>query len=145
MQAFQVFLERMAQLVGGYIPNLMAALAILIVGWLVALILSAIVRGARCIPGFYFWDIYLGNNPQEEAAMKRLLRADRLIACWPGELHQVGQRAAGLPGGGGVVAVRLIEATGTWSPPSDHVPFFCYLQSAIYLLFLSPLAFSHDA
>jgi hypothetical protein len=46
MQAFQVFLERMAQLVGGYIPNLMAALAILIVGWLVALILSAIVRGA---------------------------------------------------------------------------------------------------
>jgi hypothetical protein len=45
MQVFQVFLERMAQLVGGYIPNLIAALAILIVGWLVALILSAIVRG----------------------------------------------------------------------------------------------------
>jgi hypothetical protein len=35
----------MAQLVGGYIPNLIAALAILIVGWLVALIVSAIVRG----------------------------------------------------------------------------------------------------
>jgi hypothetical protein len=46
MQAFQVFLEQMAQLVGGYIPNLIAALAILVVGWLVALIISAIVRGA---------------------------------------------------------------------------------------------------
>jgi hypothetical protein len=41
----QVFLEQMARLVGGYIPNLIAALAILIIGWLVALILSAIVRG----------------------------------------------------------------------------------------------------
>jgi len=46
MQPFQVFLEQMAQLVGGYIPNLIAALAILVIGWLVALILSAIVRGA---------------------------------------------------------------------------------------------------
>ena len=46
MQAFQVFLEQMAQLVGEYIPNLIAALAILVVGWLVALIISAIVRGA---------------------------------------------------------------------------------------------------
>jgi hypothetical protein len=45
MQPFQVFLEQMAQLVGGYIPNLIAALAILIIGWLVALIISAIVRG----------------------------------------------------------------------------------------------------
>jgi len=42
----QVFLEQMAQLVGGYIPNLIAALVILVVGWLVALIISAIVRGA---------------------------------------------------------------------------------------------------
>jgi len=41
----QVFLEQIARLVGGYIPNLIAALAILIIGWLVALILSAIVRG----------------------------------------------------------------------------------------------------
>jgi hypothetical protein len=41
----QVFLEQIARLVGGYIPNLIAALAILIVGWLVALIVSAIVRG----------------------------------------------------------------------------------------------------
>jgi hypothetical protein len=46
MQPFQVFLEQMAQLVGGYIPNLIAALVILVVGWLVALIISAIVRGA---------------------------------------------------------------------------------------------------
>jgi hypothetical protein len=46
MQPFQVFLEQMAQLVGSYIPNLIAALAILVIGWLVALILSAIVRGA---------------------------------------------------------------------------------------------------
>jgi len=46
MQPFQVFLEQMAQLVGGYVPNLIAALVILVVGWLVALILSAIVRGA---------------------------------------------------------------------------------------------------
>jgi hypothetical protein len=41
----QVFLEQITRLVGGYIPNLIAALAILIVGWLVALIISAIVRG----------------------------------------------------------------------------------------------------
>jgi hypothetical protein len=45
MQFLQVLLEQMAQLVGGYVPNLIAALAILIIGWLVALILSAIVRG----------------------------------------------------------------------------------------------------
>lgn len=45
MQFLQVLLEQMAQLVGGYIPNLIAALAILVVGWLVALIISAIVRG----------------------------------------------------------------------------------------------------
>jgi hypothetical protein len=45
VQLFKVFLEQMAQLAGGYVPNLIAALAILVVGWLVALILSAIVRG----------------------------------------------------------------------------------------------------
>ncbi len=44
-------------------------------------------REARCIPGFLFWGVYLGNNPQEEAAMRGLLGADRLIACPPGELH----------------------------------------------------------
>jgi hypothetical protein len=41
----QVILDQITQLVGAYIPNLVAALAILIVGWLVALIVSAIVRG----------------------------------------------------------------------------------------------------
>jgi hypothetical protein len=42
----QVVLDQITQLVGGYIPNLIAALAILVIGWLVALILSALVRGA---------------------------------------------------------------------------------------------------
>jgi hypothetical protein len=41
----QVILDQITRLVGAYIPNLIAALAILIVGWLVALIVSAIVRG----------------------------------------------------------------------------------------------------
>ena len=29
----------------------------------------------------------MGNDPQEEAAMRGLLGADRLIVCWPGKLH----------------------------------------------------------
>jgi hypothetical protein len=41
----QVILDQITRLVGAYIPNLVAALAILIIGWLVALIVSAIVRG----------------------------------------------------------------------------------------------------
>jgi hypothetical protein len=41
----QVIWDQIIRLVGAYIPNLIAALAILIVGWLVALIVSAIVRG----------------------------------------------------------------------------------------------------
>ncbi len=41
----QVILDQITRLVGAYIPNLVAALAILIIGWLVALILSAVVRG----------------------------------------------------------------------------------------------------
>jgi hypothetical protein len=49
--------------------------------------LASRAREARCIPGFFFRGIYLGNNPQEEAAMRGLLGADRLIACWAGELH----------------------------------------------------------
>ena len=48
--------------------------------------LASWAREARCLPGFFFWGIYLGSNPQEEAAMKGLLGADRLIACWPAEL-----------------------------------------------------------
>ncbi len=45
--------------------------------------LASWVREAWCIPGSFFWSIYLGNNPQEEAAMRGLLGVDRLIACWP--------------------------------------------------------------
>lgn len=48
--------------------------------------LAAWAQQARCIPGFFFWGIYLGNNPQEQAAMRGLLGADRLIVCSPGEL-----------------------------------------------------------
>ena len=42
----QVILTQTTQLVGSYIPNLGGALAILIIGWLVAVIVSAIVPGA---------------------------------------------------------------------------------------------------
>ncbi|UCC85742.1 MAG: hypothetical protein JSV81_12855 [Anaerolineales bacterium] len=42
----QAVLNRITELVGGYIPQLAGALAILIIGWLVALVLTAIVRGA---------------------------------------------------------------------------------------------------
>lgn len=38
--------DQVSQIVSGYIPNLIGALAILVVGWLVALVLVAIVRGA---------------------------------------------------------------------------------------------------
>ena len=37
--------EQVSQLVGGYLPNLLGALGILIVGWLAALVVSAVVRG----------------------------------------------------------------------------------------------------
>jgi len=42
----QVILDQITQLVGAYIPNLIGALAILIIGWLVALVVSAIARRA---------------------------------------------------------------------------------------------------
>ena len=42
----QTILDQIVRLVGAYIPNLIAALVILVVGWLVALVVSAIVRGA---------------------------------------------------------------------------------------------------
>ena len=41
----QVIWDQVTRLIGAYIPNFVAALAILIIGWLVALIISAIVRG----------------------------------------------------------------------------------------------------
>ena len=40
------FLQQIAQFTGEGIPNFVVALLILIVGWLVALLLSALVRGA---------------------------------------------------------------------------------------------------
>jgi hypothetical protein len=46
MMQIQVMLQQIMQIVGGYLPSLVAALAILIIGWLVALIVSAIVRAA---------------------------------------------------------------------------------------------------
>ena len=42
----QTILDQITSLVGSYIPNLAGAVAILIIGWLVALIASAIVRAA---------------------------------------------------------------------------------------------------
>jgi hypothetical protein len=42
----QVILDQITRLVGGYIPNFVGALAILVIGWLVALIIRALVRGA---------------------------------------------------------------------------------------------------
>jgi hypothetical protein len=41
----QTALDQITQLVSGYVPNLLGALAILVVGWVVALIVSVIVRG----------------------------------------------------------------------------------------------------
>ncbi len=41
----QELLDRTREMVGNYVPNLLAALAILIIGWLVALALAAMVRG----------------------------------------------------------------------------------------------------
>ena len=41
----QQFFQQIVQTVGSYLPSLVAALAILVVGWLVALIVSAAVRG----------------------------------------------------------------------------------------------------
>lgn len=41
----QQLLDRSTNLVGEYLPNLLGALVILVVGWIVALVLAAIVRG----------------------------------------------------------------------------------------------------
>ena len=46
MDFLQVFWQQIAQLVGGYVPNLVGALAILLFGWLVAMAISAGVRAA---------------------------------------------------------------------------------------------------
>jgi Mechanosensitive ion channel, conserved TM helix len=41
----EVAFDDMSKVVAGYVPNLLGALAILIVGWLVARIIAAIVTG----------------------------------------------------------------------------------------------------
>ena len=41
----QRMIDQATALVGGYVPNLLGALAILVVGWLVALVVGALVRG----------------------------------------------------------------------------------------------------
>ena len=43
---FRNVTDQVSQLVGGYLPNLLGALAILIIGWFVALVVAAVVRGA---------------------------------------------------------------------------------------------------
>jgi hypothetical protein len=43
---FRNVTDQVSQLVGGYLPNLLGALGILVVGWLVALVAAAVVRGA---------------------------------------------------------------------------------------------------
>ena len=43
---FRNVTDQVSQLVGGYLPNLLGALAILVIGWLVALVVAAVVRGA---------------------------------------------------------------------------------------------------
>ena len=43
---FRNVTDQVSQLVGGYLPNLLGALGILIIGWLVALVVARLVRGA---------------------------------------------------------------------------------------------------
>ena len=45
-ETMQTVINQVAELVGGYVPNLLGAMGILVVGWLVALIVGRIVRGA---------------------------------------------------------------------------------------------------
>jgi hypothetical protein len=46
MGFFEVIWQQIAQLVGGFIPNLLGALAILLIGWLLAMLVSAGIRAA---------------------------------------------------------------------------------------------------
>jgi Mechanosensitive ion channel, conserved TM helix len=49
-------IEQINQIVVGYVPHLIGALAILVPGWLVARVLAAIVRGAvRRKPDCWLW------------------------------------------------------------------------------------------
>ena len=40
----QTIIEQMTNAMSGYLPNLIGAFAILVLGWLVALVISALVR-----------------------------------------------------------------------------------------------------
>ena len=42
----QNIIDEITRLTGSYIPTLIAALAVLVLGWLIALVITAIVRGA---------------------------------------------------------------------------------------------------
>ena len=43
---FRNVTDQVSQLVGGYLPNLLGALGILVIGWLVAVVVATVVRGA---------------------------------------------------------------------------------------------------
>src|SRR5437763_12323671 len=45
VQTVQGFLDQQVRLIGSFLPSLLAALLILIVGWIVAKVVSAVVRG----------------------------------------------------------------------------------------------------
>ena len=47
-------LDQIKEVVAGYIPNLLGALAILIVGWVVAWIIAALIRSALHRTSFPF-------------------------------------------------------------------------------------------
>jgi hypothetical protein len=44
-RTMQDTLDRVSEVIGGYVPNLIGALAILVVGWLIARLIAALVRG----------------------------------------------------------------------------------------------------
>lgn len=61
--------------VGSYVPNALAALAVLIIGWIVALVIAAIVRGALRRTGL---DRRLSDSVAAEGAADRLQVSDRI-------------------------------------------------------------------
>ncbi len=68
----QRMVDESTELVGGYLPNLLAALAILVIGWLVALAVGAVVRGAlhrtsldNRVAGWLIGDSGAGEVPVE--------------------------------------------------------------------------------
>lgn len=66
----QGILNQITQLIAAYVPNLLGAVAVLIVGWLVAVVLSAIVRGAlrrTALDNRLAQWIFGGESSKEEA------------------------------------------------------------------------------